>query len=684
MALDSFKNIVDRKGYLVEQEDRKIFEKEIGKSNFGLGYSDMFEFILYDSNDNQLPQGEDGKMVRYVDISDSKINEYFLISDNKSTKKMNGASEFIVDIEKLIREAGYSSGIFKTQVTLLNRRVGSEGENNDKVWIHEISPSRTEIRLLPVKGKPNADLLKRYDIFVNDGNFRDDTIYYAIPFIENLNFEKVLSRLLLSKGNERKGRNYFNLIKSEFKLDSVELMVNRIKDKYIESMQNFIKGKEWNINSYRYGRQLPKVEVIELSKSIIEITALQALTNSIEKYLPKRNIREKTGLTKEEQVTIDEVKQILKTASSNTAFQSDIPSTIDSVVRGCMDTNALNYNPNAKEDDGSCQYKSKEIDAIVEELPDPVKGCTDTQATNYNPNAEEDDGSCQYKDSPVYQSENYYIWSKVGKIRYKDLNGEVQSINGKEYDFYKIKYQYDTLELKGDIRTVPKVKIPPFTKPKLLSFIIKNESTRNITPRVSKKRFFGRTSPRPIFKGQDITVRYKDKTGKFKSSSVIKPGSSITICAEDGSVSQVPGAKITRAGACTVATYNPPPRPIPKPKPIPSPIIVPPIPEVVPEPKPIVKPRATPRLGRPIFNEGFRDGFRNLSPRPEPRPEPRSVPSITRPVTRSGGGSSGGGGGRRPLELFDGDSVSIDGRFGGRRNELDTFQEDNFDRGRFY
>ena len=61
MGLDNFKNIVDRKGYLVEQEDRKIFEKEISKSNFGLGYSDMIEFILYDSNDNQLPQGEEGK-----------------------------------------------------------------------------------------------------------------------------------------------------------------------------------------------------------------------------------------------------------------------------------------------------------------------------------------------------------------------------------------------------------------------------------------------------------------------------------------------------------------------------------------------------------------------------------------------------------------------------------------------
>ena len=54
MALETFKEIVERKGYLVENEDRKIFEKEIKKSNFGLGVSDMIEFILYDSNDYNI------------------------------------------------------------------------------------------------------------------------------------------------------------------------------------------------------------------------------------------------------------------------------------------------------------------------------------------------------------------------------------------------------------------------------------------------------------------------------------------------------------------------------------------------------------------------------------------------------------------------------------------------------
>ena len=51
-------------------------------------------------------------------------------------------------------------------------------------------------------------------------------------------------------------------------------------------------------------------------------------------------------------------------------------------VYGCTDDTATNYNPDATEDDDSCQY--------------PLAGCTDDTATNYNPDASDDDGSCVY------------------------------------------------------------------------------------------------------------------------------------------------------------------------------------------------------------------------------------------------------------------------------------------------
>ncbi len=52
------------------------------------------------------------------------------------------------------------------------------------------------------------------------------------------------------------------------------------------------------------------------------------------------------------------------------------------ILLGCTDPNASNFNPDATDDDGSCEYA--------------IFGCTDEEAVNYNPDATDDDGSCFY------------------------------------------------------------------------------------------------------------------------------------------------------------------------------------------------------------------------------------------------------------------------------------------------
>jgi len=62
-----------------------------------------------------------------------------------------------------------------------------------------------------------------------------------------------------------------------------------------------------------------------------------------------------------------------------------------SIVPGCTDETAFNYDQNATEDNGSC------IDVI--------EGCTDESAYNYDTNANTDDGSCDYSIASQFDGE---------------------------------------------------------------------------------------------------------------------------------------------------------------------------------------------------------------------------------------------------------------------------------------
>ena len=66
--------------------------------------------------------------------------------------------------------------------------------------------------------------------------------------------------------------------------------------------------------------------------------------------------------------------------SSSETFEFSVLGTQPPPVEGCTDPDAINYDPTATVDDGSCEY--------------PITGCTDPGAINYNPDAEVDDGSC--------------------------------------------------------------------------------------------------------------------------------------------------------------------------------------------------------------------------------------------------------------------------------------------------
>ena len=67
------------------------------------------------------------------------------------------------------------------------------------------------------------------------------------------------------------------------------------------------------------------------------------------------------------------------------------------VIRGCTDPDALNYDEDAIEDDGSCEFEEDE----------EYGGCTDPDAINYDPYADYDDGSCEYREGQPCDPEMY-------------------------------------------------------------------------------------------------------------------------------------------------------------------------------------------------------------------------------------------------------------------------------------
>ena len=437
------------------------------------------------------------------------------------------------------------NGIFKTQTTLLNRRAGSETIDKDKLWIHEISPSRTEIRILPLKDKDGniiTDLSARINIFLNDGEFRDDTIYFIEPFIESLKVETILQKFLSQKGTILQGETYTKLIQKEFNIPNWEEFISTIKNKLVESTKYYIQNRDSSIKSINYGKPLSTPRQVELSILQIKQSILQSLVEIIEYYLPKRNIQEDNILSKDEQITLDATKEILKSILGSTQFISTEIGNKQAIVRGCTDRNALNYNPLAVENDGSCVYQKPSDNPIPK-----IKGCMDPNSLNYNPAAQEDDGSCRYADKPQVTTKTFYVWSENGGITFIDKDGNKNTnVFGREYESFTITYQ-GSPEFSGDVREIPKQRV----ELKLFSYTIYNgshEANKNINYNGSG---FG--------SGFTNSFQYKNSAGEPATGPSLEPGKSVTICAAEGSVGVGgPNWTVTKNGDCgTPTNYQP-------------------------------------------------------------------------------------------------------------------------------
>jgi hypothetical protein len=317
MAIQNIKEIINNRGYVINPDDRKIFEEGNLQSFFGFSESDAIEFVIYDVNNNQLPQS-DGSLVKYIPLTNDNINDYFLVPNGSIFQKYQLPKEYFIDIERLMGEAGYTNGIFKTQVTLINKRAGSD-KQKDKLWIQEISPSRTEIRLFPLKEgiELNPELKTRYDAFVNDREFREDTISYVIEFIENIKPTEI-STFLRSKYQ----KVWLDNLVNEFKIQNFELFVNTIYGKFVQSCIYEFTNRISDLGNLNYGKPKPTKPSIVLSKELVITLCKKILTETINYYLPRQDNRTQTNTLAAFDASLDEVSDILQRSESDTVYNS--------------------------------------------------------------------------------------------------------------------------------------------------------------------------------------------------------------------------------------------------------------------------------------------------------------------------------------------------------------------------
>jgi hypothetical protein len=168
--IDSINNNSTNEGKFIDDKDLFILSKnEIEKSDFGNSRYDVMEVSVYDINNNLLPH-KSGNNVAYIKKGD--IQNYLYNITNKQ-----GQKELAINVEKLLNELGFKNGILKVNINFVKQKVGSENELT-KVWIQEVSPSRNEIRILPLKTKDSNINSITNRQFKNLKSLNKDFLYY--------------------------------------------------------------------------------------------------------------------------------------------------------------------------------------------------------------------------------------------------------------------------------------------------------------------------------------------------------------------------------------------------------------------------------------------------------------------------------------------------------------------------
>ena len=286
--IDAINNKTDNEGQYLQADDLFIVSKtEIEETDFGDCKYDVMEVSVYDINNNLLPH-KSGNNVAYIKTGD--IKNYLYNLTNKG-----GQKELAINIEKLLNDLGFTNGILKVNLNFVRYRVGTENELT-RVWIHEISPSREEIRILPLKTKDNKINEQTIKEFENLSNLRKDFKYYKKSILNSINsFEGNFLDTINSALETKFGKDFFNILRKDFGLSKFDNVRKSIYEDFKLSVTYYLTNKYYDVSDSTFGKpsEIRFIDCDQYDFTMLTETIKNILHNCIDynlRGLKRRNI----------------------------------------------------------------------------------------------------------------------------------------------------------------------------------------------------------------------------------------------------------------------------------------------------------------------------------------------------------------------------------------------------------
>jgi len=243
---DSINSNSTNEGQFLQADDLFIVTKnETEEAEFGECKYDVMEVSVYDVNNTLLPQ-KSGQNVAY--IKRNSIGSYMYPLTN-----VLGRKELAINIEKLLNDLGFTNGILKVNINFVRSRVGSENQL-ERVWIHEISPSREELRIIPLKTNNPELNINNTKQFLNLNNLNRDFKFYKKNILDGLDSFETTSLQSIDDALVAKfGNDFQAILKKDFGLSNFNEFKKKIFIDFRNSVTYWLTNKNYDITQSTFG-----------------------------------------------------------------------------------------------------------------------------------------------------------------------------------------------------------------------------------------------------------------------------------------------------------------------------------------------------------------------------------------------------------------------------------------------